>query len=488
MEGSEPSSLGTTRARVSYNFSTRLVGRGAGAVITLVALRLTTHYFGPARWGAVVAASAFANLFVGLCDFGVTRIISREMAAKESDESAVYGAGLIAGMLVSVASMAVMTAGALLVYIHRPDLRSLCLILVLSLPPNAFWLISGAVLIAKARNDVRGVIDAASSIFLLAAAGSTVAAALAASGYLWLTVLADAVTAVLGLALARRHVRADFRSGARRTRDILSKAAAIGTSQALYSIAVQTDVVLLSLFVSTSRLGEFGVAFQVAIFGAALPPILTAAILPKFVDAPPDRQLRLVQRAFDALILAAAAVPLLALLFGKGVIIAIAGRSFIGGTTPLILLSCFTALAFPATLFLDGLVYVRTEKAVLGTIAIGAVANLGAAAIVIPLFGADAAALVMTGGNAAILASGAVLFRRASGLRISLRRGISFVAVATLLAGACAALHFSERIDASTGWLMVPEAAAVIVAYLGLSSAVGMTSLLREGGDHIVGH
>jgi len=89
MEGSEPSSLGTTRARVSYNFSTRLVGRGAGAVITLVALRLTTHYFGPARWGAVVAASAFANLFVGLCDFGVTRIISREMAAKESDESAV---------------------------------------------------------------------------------------------------------------------------------------------------------------------------------------------------------------------------------------------------------------------------------------------------------------------------------------------------------------------------------------------------------------
>ena len=473
---------------MSYNVSTRLVGRGAGALITLLALRLTTHYFGPARWGDVVAASAFANLFVGLCDFGVTRIVSREIAAQGNDESAVYGAGLIGGMLVSFASMAVMTAGALLVYMHRPDLRSLTLILVLSLPPNAFWGISGAVLIAKSRNDLRGVIDAVSSMFLLAAAGSTVAAALAAGDYLWLTVLADAVTAVLGLALARRHLRADFRSGARRTRGLLGKAAVIGTSQALYSVAVQTDVVLLSLFASAARVGEFGVAFQMAIFGAALPPILTAAILPKFVDAPRERQQRLVQRAFDALILAAAAVPLLALLFGRGVIIAIAGRSFTGGTTPLVLLSCFAALAFPGTLFLDGLVYVRSERGVLRTIVLGTAANLVAAAVAIPLFGADAAAIVMTVGNAVILASGAVLFRRASRLRISLRRSTSFLAVAALLAGVSTALHFWDRVDASTGWLMLPEVAGVIVAYLGLSSVIGMTSLIRTRGDGLVGH
>jgi O-antigen/teichoic acid export membrane protein len=253
-------------------------------------------------------------------------------------------------------------------------------------------------------------------------------------------------------------------------------------------MAVQTDVVLLSLFASASKLGEFGVAFQIAIFGAALPPILTAAILPKFVDAPRQRQQRLVQRAFDALILAAAAVPLLALLFGKGVIIAIAGRNFTGGTTPLVLLSCFAALAFPGTLFLDGLVYVRSERGVLRTIVMGSAANLVAAAVAIPLFGADAAALVMTTGNAVILASGAVLFRRASGLRISLRRSASFLAVAALLAGTSTALHLLDRIDASTGWLMLPEVAAVIIAYLGLSSVIGMTSLIRNGGDRLAGH
>jgi O-antigen/teichoic acid export membrane protein len=473
---------------VSYNASTRLVGRGAGALISIVALRLTTHYFGPARWGAVVAASAFANLFVGLCDFGVTRIVSREIAAEASDAQAVYGAGLIGGMLVSVVSMAVMTAAALIVYMHRPELRTFSLILVLSLPPNAFWVISGAVLIAKARNDVRGVIDAASSLFLLAAAGTTVAAVLAAGGYLWLTVLADASTALLGLGLARRHLRADFRSGARKVKSILVKAAPIGTSQALSGIAIQTDVVLLSLFASASTLGKFGVAFQMAIFGAALPPILTAAILPKFVDAPRERQQRLIQRAFDTLILVAAAIPLLALLFAKGVILAIAGRSFAGGTTPLIILSCFAALSFPATLFVDSLLYVRAEAAVLRTIVAGTVANLVSAAVTIPLFGADAAALVMAGSSAVVVACGAYLFHRRSGLSISLWRATSFVTVAIVLGGIYTALHIWEKFDTSSGWLMLPEIAVLTVIYLSLSAAAGATRLLREGGPRVAGH
>jgi O-antigen/teichoic acid export membrane protein len=139
-------------------------------------------------------------------------------------------------------------------------------------------------------------------------------------------------------------------------------------------------------------------------------------------------------------------------------------------------------------LFLDGLVYVRSERGVLRTIVLGTAANLVAAAVAIPLFGADAAAIVMTVGNAVILASGAVLFRRASRLRISLRRSTSFLAVAALLAGVSTALHFWDRVDASTGWLMLPEVAGVIVAYLGLSSVIGMTSLIRTRGDGLVGH
>ena len=123
------------------------------------------------------------------------------MATPGVNERAVYGGGLLAGLCVSCLAMAVMTATAFAVYADRPHLRALSLILALSLPPNAVWVISGAALIAKARNDVRGVIDIISSLLLLGAAGATVAAALGLVGYLWLTVAADAATGLLGLSM-----------------------------------------------------------------------------------------------------------------------------------------------------------------------------------------------------------------------------------------------------------------------------------------------
>jgi O-antigen/teichoic acid export membrane protein len=101
------------RQRISYNASSRFVGRLLGALITLVALRLATHYFHPARWGVIVAASAFANLFVGVCDFGVMRIVSRELAAPESDERTIYGAGIIGVTAISLGAMVIMGASGL---------------------------------------------------------------------------------------------------------------------------------------------------------------------------------------------------------------------------------------------------------------------------------------------------------------------------------------------------------------------------------------
>ena len=114
-------------------------------------------------------------------------------------------------------------------------------------------------------------IDLTSSLFLLGAAGATVAAALGVAGYLWLTVAADVATALLGLGIARHYVRADFRSGRQQVRELIRRAAPLGISQVLISVAVQVDVVLLSLMASLATVGKFGVALQLAVFGTADP-------------------------------------------------------------------------------------------------------------------------------------------------------------------------------------------------------------------------
>ena len=394
---------------MSYNASTRLIGRVAGAVLSLVALRIVTHDFGPVRWGEVVAASAFANLFVGLCDFGLTRIVSREMATAGADDSAIYGGGLLAGLVVSCVAMIVMTAADFAVYSSHPSLRTLTLVLVVSLPPNAAWVLSGAVLIAKSRNDARGVIDVTSSLFLLGAAGATVAAALGVAGYLWLTVAADTATAALGLAIARHYAHADFRSGRHRVGELIRQAAPLGMSQALMSIAVQVDVVLLSLLVPLATVGTFGVALQLAVFGTAVPPMLTAAILPKFVDGSFERRQRLAQRSFDLLSSAGAALPLAAIVFARPAVMLVAGQRFASGATPLIVLSFYAALSCPAAVFMDGLVYLKAERAVLKITILATVTILAVAGSAIPFFAARAAAIALVAGAAVV-----VVFRRDS--------------------------------------------------------------------------
>jgi O-antigen/teichoic acid export membrane protein len=470
------------RHRVSYNAVVRLGGRVAGALLALVALRLATRYFGPARWGLVVAASALANLFVGICDFGLLRIVSREIAADDADERSVYGAGLLAALAVSVVASGVMALACVFIFLKHPAIRSLALVLVLSIVPNALWAVSSAIFVGKARNDTRAIVDVASSLFLLGAAGATVAAALAASGYIWLTVLADAVTAVLSMGLARAYVRADFGSGRRQVARLLRLSAPLGLSQVLVSTYTQTEVVLLSLFVATGAVGEFGVAYQVALFGIAVPPMLTAAILPKFVDAPAERQLRLLQRSLDVLVATGAALPLFALVFARGVVLLVSGPKFIGATTPLVVLSCFAAITFPSAVFVDGLVYVRAERKVLQTTAIAMVANLVAAAAIIPFYGIDGAAVVMTGSALLVCVLAGAAFKRSATIWVSLRQPARYVAVAGVLTGAYWITHVVAGVHSSTGLAMIPEAAGLAVVYgLGVL-AVGGRGLIGDGG------
>jgi O-antigen/teichoic acid export membrane protein len=471
---------------VSYNASTRLIGRVAGAVVSLVALRIMTHDFGPVRWGEVVAASAFANLFVGLCDFGLTRIVSREMATPGADEQAVYGGGLLAGLIVSCSAMAVMTLADFAAYAAHPHLRTLTLVLVLSLPPNAAWVISGAALIARARNDARGVIDITSSLFLLGAAGATVAAALGVAGYLWLTVAADAATALVGLGIARHYVRADFRSGRRRVRELIRRAAPLGASQALISVAVQVDVVLLSLLAPLATVGTFGVALQLAVFGTSVPSMVTAAILPKFVDGTSARRQRLIQRALNVLISGGAALPLAAIVFARPGMSLIAGRGFAGGATPLILLSFYAALACPAAVFMDGLVYLRAEGTVLRIMFWATIVTLVVAASTVPFYAATAAAVALLVGSTVIVVWGAVAFRRVAGFGVSPAKSTLFVLVSALLTAIYLLLHSTAGYAPRGGWVMVPELLALLVIYG--SVGFGASALLRCRGHGVGGH
>ncbi len=468
-----------TRERISYNAITRLVGRTVGAILTVVALRLATHYFGAARWGVITAASALAALFVGVCDLGITTIASREVANPRNDSQSVYADSIVGVLLVGIPLMAVMAGLDYAIYVDHRAIRDLGLVLLPLIPLNSLWLVGGAVLVAKARNDLRAVIDIATSVCLLAGTAATVEARLGTASYLWIVVAMNGVGALMALGFARFYVRARLRR-ATRSLAMMRRSAPIGATQVLSSLNSQVNTILLSLFAATAVVGAFGLAYQVAVFGVAVPPMLTAAILPKFVAADDLRRQRMMQTAFDVLAVVAAVIPLLAVLFARSVVLAIGGRQFSEAVLPLILLSIFAAFAFPARVFLDCLIYINAERKLLTISCIVTAMNIVLAFVLIPFTHATGAALAMLVGSVAALVLGWQVFHRIAGYSVSGVLGIKAVIVSCGLLGLYGILHVTNGLRTSTGWLLIPEGFAVSVIYLAVLGLWGGVRRMRE--------
>jgi O-antigen/teichoic acid export membrane protein len=163
----------------------------------------------------------------------------------------------------------------------------------------------------------------------------------------------------------------------------------------------------------------------------------------------------------------------------------IAGRGFAGGATPLILLSFYAALSCPATVFMDGLVYLRAEGTVLRVMLWATIITLAVAGSAIPFYAATAAAVALLTGSAVIVVSGAAAFRRVAGFGVSLARSARFVLVSASLTAIYLTLHLTAGYAPRGGWLMIPELLVLLAIYGSL--AFGVTLLFRGGGHGLAG-
>ncbi len=480
LEGRHLPDRSAFRNRISYNALIRLSGRLVGAAVTVVGLHLVTTYFGPSTWGLVVAAMALANLFVGLCDFGVARIVSRDVAARPDEAPRVYGAGILAALGNSFAGVAVMAITAYFLYEHRPAVKTLALILLWSLPANALWVTGGAVLVAKARNDTRAILDLGSSILLLIGTIASIELGFGSRGYVLFTVIADLVTAVLALTLARRYLRMKLRGTLARVHRTLRAAQPVGGSVALSSVYLQGDIILLSFVAGASAVGVFGVAYQIALFVSSVPSMLMAAVLPKFLVGDHHRRRALAQRALDMLCLAGGGVALVIAVFSRSILTLISGDRFVTAAPSLAILGVYAAMSFPTAVFVDGLVFVGQQRRLVPLFGVVSAVNVVFAAVLVPLYGAMGTAMTLLVSAVVMLALASMHYSRATHSHLSWRAPLRFSSTAIAcfigvrIVGSVTSLH------SGTSWLTLFELFVVAAVYASTSLLVGGRSLLRS--------
>lgn len=465
-----------TRGRISYNALARLAGRSAGGLISLYALHLATHYFGPRRWGAVVAAIAFCSVFVALANVGVTQVLARDLAREGGDPAPLFGAGLVTTAFGTLAVAGVAAGMDVGVYAARPGAREVVFALLPIIPLNAWWSLSAAVLVARSRNDLRAVLDVLSSaalvggvLLLRASRGTTV-------DYALLSAAATGVTALAAYAMARRYVVPALRRGLRELRPLARRSIGFALGDAIGIAYGQLDTILVSLFTTASAVAWFGVGSQVAGFAMSIPGMLTAALIPRYMRSDRTKQRAVLQRALDVLLSAAAILPVLGVLFARGVLMALAGPTFLRGTTALALLVAASACTFPSILFAEALVLEGRQRQALrlslAVLAVNLVGNL----VAIPLAGIEGAALVLIVSEAAAWLLRARAVRNAVGYELSYRHG----ALAVVAAATTGGLYEAVR---SLSGLPIPHGLALLPGGLGVVACYGALLVI---GSHVV--
>jgi len=466
-EGSPERSVSSPgfRGRISYNALVRLGGRAAGGLVALVALHVGTHYFTPDRWGPIVAATALIGVFASVSDFGVQQIASRDLASRGADARSLYGAALAATPVTAGAATAVAALVVLVVYSSHPEVRVLAYVLLPTVPFTALWLMSSSVFVARARNDVRAVLDIGSSVLVLGAVLLVRFTHGGATRYVMFIAVAMGVTAAASVALARMYVVPRLRGSARQVGGLVRRAAPIGLTYGANALYGQVDTVVVALLASSGALAAFGVASQIAGFAAAVPAMLLSAVTPHFMRKDDAERRVLLQRSFDTLVTVAAVLPVGAALFAHVVVSAIAGAGYSGATVPLVLLVSAAALGFPTAVYGHGLVLVGAERRVPRGVYAALLLNLAGNLIAVPIAGITGAAVVLVVSELALLAIRFREFRVAAGYVPSFARSATALLVAAGLAAVYGVGDEFLGLRVSHGPVAVLEAGALVGAY-----------------------
>jgi len=457
-------SIRRARQRISYNAASRFCGRALGGAITLVALHLSTKYFGPQHWGPIVTALAFVTIFSSLSDFGISNLISRELSRAKDAPDELFGAGLLTSLMTALALTIVAAAVGALAFNGRPETRLLVFLLLPTIPLTALFAVVSAVFVARSRNDIRAVFDVLSSALVLVGVFVIVSHHDSMSAYALLQSAAAAAMALVAVAVVSVYCWPSFHLAMRRVAATATQAAPLGIYQMVNVFYGQLDTLLVAAFLSTAMVAWFGLASQIAGFFWSIPGMVTVAATPHFMRKSDVERLRLAQRLMDALAGAGVLLALGGVFFSKEALLVVGGNSFLGATNALRILVSASSVGFLTSTVGMILFLVSQQRSLIRISLVILTANVACNLVAIPLFGIGGAAVALLVSELVGLIYSLVVLNKTVGYVFTFRWLTLCVVLACLVGVIYELLRLWVHLPDTGPWVLV-EATVVVLVY-----------------------
>lgn len=413
--------------RVAYNTIVQFVGRIAGAILAIVSTRLIAEALGVAGYGQYTTIFAYITFFGAIADFGFFWYLVREVA-KDKDNAEKITANVVTLRLLF--AIIVLIIGSIIAFSiprYVPEVR----IGIILLAASMLWVTLSNTLIgvfqAHERMDypvTNEIIGRSLTLFLTWLA--------IRSGYgllpIVLAALAGSFTIFfLNFILVQRYIKIRLGFDTHLWRQIMRENTTLGINVLLGIIYFKIDAVILSALRPSLDVGIYGAPYKVLEILLAFPAMFMGAVFPSLaqvIGKDKEKTSLILQKAFDLLAIAGWGVAIGAIALA-GPIIAFttkgeegfltASAITIGNmpiTAPIVLqiLSIAVGLAFLGNFFVSTIVAQGSQKRLIISNVINAVANAGLNVLLIPLFTYVAAAgmtivseLIMLGFASAIV-------------------------------------------------------------------------------------
>ena len=460
----------------------QFLGRVVAGGASLVALRLATVALGPTRYGHVAIALALVQVFGGIADFGLLAVVTRDMAVADAESAAdilrsAFWLRLALGAVSTVAVLAI-TAVA---FGHEPGVLTGVLILAPILITRAVDLAYTAWFAAATRLATPTLIVAVVQLVSLPFLWLLLRNNGGGAAYLGITAAAAVVSGLAIAAWSRRPLRGRTSTGTARGRELLRAALPLGVVTVVNMVYLRLDGVLLAIERPAAQVAYYGVAYRPIDFVVGLPALLMLALLPSLAQATPARQLELVQRALDVLVLAAVVICLGVAASAHLIVGVLGGSDFYPASRPLAILGIGAAISFGSGVFGHALVAIHEQRRMLHIVLAVTIVNLTANLAFIHYWGPTGASLALVLSELVGLILLERAFRRASAAGPSWRE-LWRLAPATV-AGVALWLVVRATVARSDSFVATAAPiAAVGAVFVGLAAATGALRPLGVGG------
>lgn len=415
--------MNKTRA-IANNTAFQVTGRAIGTLLGLITVAIMTRHLGRAGYGEFTIVMSFLQFFGIIVDFGLTLTMVRMISAAGADEdriaSNIFTLRLVSG-IIFFGIAPVVALG----FPYSPLVKVAIALASLSFLSMTLSQVLLGVFQKYLAAHRAAIAEVAGRVVLLA---GVIIAAWYGMGLLYFIaalIAGNLLQFVLSFVFARRHVAVTVKFDLSLWKEIVRQSWPIGLSIIFNLVYLKGDIIVMSVTRTQAEVGLYGASYKILDVVTAIPMIFMGLVLPLLTVAWTSGNLESFKRklslSFDFLSLLAIPLAFGAFAVADDLMGFVAGADFAEAGMFMAILMIAAASVFFGTLFGHAIVALGLQKKMIWGYAIDAAVALALYIILIPKFGAIAAAWITVGSEVFIAIATCAMVLHTVRFRLPLR-------------------------------------------------------------------